>query len=137
MLAGAGAVAAGGTVAVLLPKSTTTNDQPPEPLAVEQASLPRDLFERGEYRGRVVRVGFELPLTPTADPLVWEYRPGLPPEHTPPTYRVHFDTRPEFGRPPHVVTGTVSHLDPDARRRVNRVPGVVVITSASVARPSP
>lgn len=106
------------------------------PAAVPHAELPRVVYENGEHRGRPVVVAFPLALTPTADPLVWEYRPGWPPEHTPPTYRLHFDAPPSFPvRPPVVVAGTVEGIDPDTTVRPNGVPGVVVLRHAAPASP--
>lgn len=103
------------------------------------AELPRALFERNEYRGSRVRLSFELPLTPTADQLVFEYRPGIPSDITAPTYRIHFERPPALGSNlPVVVVGTVKGLEPDNRVRLNRVPGAVAITGASVVpRESP
>ena len=129
-------VAAGVGVALWFQPGSTdgSSSKAIELLLVPCDDLPRAVFERGEYVGRSVRVGFELPLTPTADPLSWEYRPGIPPTAVPAVYRIHFERPPEFGRSmPVLVVGTVSRFEPDTRRRLNRVPGVVVITGASVA----
>lgn len=101
------------------------------------AELPRAVFERGEYRGSRVMVSFELPLTATADPLVWEYRPGIPADITAPTYRIHFERPPHPGSNlPVVVVGTVQGIDPDSRVRLNRVPGAVLLTGATVDLPT-
>ena len=140
LVVSAAAVAAGGG-AVLLNRVAAPAQPPatPDPVPVVVSHLPRALFERGEHRGQVVRLGFELPLTPTDDPLVWEYRPGLPASAATPTYRILFDRPPSFlPKPPHIVVGTVSHLEPDTRIRPNRVPGIVILTAAfAVAPPSP
>ncbi len=110
---------------------------PSNPALVPCSRLPRLLFERGEYAGQVVQVGFELPLTPTGDPLIWEYRPGVPSDIIPPTYRIVFERPPAFcPNPPVVVFGTVSRFEVDAARRLSRVPGVVVLTRASVVAPT-
>lgn len=132
----AGAVVIGVTSNPVPPQGS--NSPPPLPVLVERSKLPRALFERNEHRGQLVQIGFELPLVATADPLVWEYRPGVPFEHTPPTYRIHFDSAPSFPpKLPLVLTGVVDRFEPDARVRPSRVPGYVVLTSAAVARASP
>ncbi len=136
-----GCVVAGGVVVALssnraAPKGSNP-PPPPSPVLVERSKLPLALFERGEFRGVVVQVGFELPLTATDDPLVWDYRPGIPAANTPPTYRIHFNSTPSFPRTlPLVLTGYVDRFEPDTRLRPNRVPGYVVLTSASVVAPT-
>lgn len=130
--AGGLVLAAAGAVWVSWPKAVPA----PPPVAVPHADLPRMVYKAGSYRGRAVVVAFPLALTATPDPLVWEYRPGWPAEHTPPTYRIHFTAPPVFAdRPPHVVTGTVDGIDPDATIRPNGVPGVLVLRASAPASP--
>ena len=76
-----------------------------------------------------MRVAYPLPLHPTADPLVWDLRPGS--DTLPPTHRIHFDSVPTLSRSP-VVVGTVEGISADGVVRLNNVPGVVVIRGASV-----
>lgn len=110
--------------------------QPP-PAAVEDwpvADLPRHVYRTGAT-GQRVRVTFQFPLAPTADPCVFHYHPGHPPKVAPPTYRVHFDTPPALPAGAVLVEGTVGGIDPDLTRRLSGVPGVLVLRRASPASP--
>lgn len=102
---------------------------PPSPAAVHCSDLPADVYLRGEYIGKLVRVTFPYQLTPTADQNVYTFAPGT---NTPATYRLHFTAPPSPPQPPVVVVGTVEGVDPDGRIRPNGVPGVLVIRGASV-----
>lgn len=137
MVGGASVIAAGGVAWLVWPKVSPSPVDQPTP--VHRADLPKLVYRTGEHRGKLVRVAYDLPLVPTADPLVWEYRPGWPPDLTLPTHRLHFDAPPAFGRVlPVVVVGTVDRIDPDFRIRPNDVPGVVTILGCRVApEPSP
>lgn len=128
--------AAGLTAWAAWPKPTP----PPvatHPRPVHFSDLPRYVY-RGEYRGELVRVAFYRPLTPTADPLVWEFHPGEPASVVPATVRIHFAEPPDF--PPRslaVVVGTVEGIDADLVIRTNGVPGVLVLRAARVVPASP
>jgi hypothetical protein len=108
-----------------------------EPITVEPwpvASLPKHLYKTART-GFPVAVAFGVRLVPTADPLVWEYRPSQPPI-VPPTYVIHFITPPSFtGPPPYLVEGVVDRLVPDPVRRINGVPGYVRLVAASPQSP--
>jgi len=110
---------------------------PSEPARIHFSRLPPLVYTRGEYVGREVRTAFYRLPAPTADPLVWEYRPGRPANITPPSYRIVFDRPPEFGpKMPVAVVGTVTGITPDSRVRPDRVPGAVVLTAAFVDPPA-
>jgi len=108
-----------------------TRSEPP-PAAVHFSDLPKLVYHRRLYRGEVVRVAYPLRLSPTPDPLVYEFRPGS--DQLPPTHRVHFADPPALpARLPVVVVGTVEGIAPDLVMRTNNVPGAVVIRGAVVA----
>lgn len=87
--------------------------------------------------GSSVRVVFKLPLVPTSDPRVFEYRPGRPAGKVAPTVRVVFTDPPAAGRV-NAVVGTFSRVEYDSVLRPSRQFGVAVITSATPApAPSP
>lgn len=100
----------------------------PSPVAVHFSDLAPAVYYRGRYRGELVRVAYPIRLHPTADPLVWEFRPGS--DQLPPTHRIHFAEPPPSG--PLTVVGTVQGIEPDGVVRLNNVPGVVVIRGAVV-----
>ena len=132
VVGGAAVLAAGGVAWVVWPKSQPVS---PEPTPVHRADLPKLVYRTGEHRGKPVRVAYDLPLVPTADPLVWEYRPGWPPELTQPTHRLHFDAAPVFPAVlPLSIVGTVDRIEADFRIRPNDVPGVVVLRGCRVVR---
>jgi hypothetical protein len=83
--------------------------------------------------GHPVRVAFELPLLPTADPLVFDYHPGHPPSVFPPTVRVAFAEPPPLPLPAPlvVVIGILERRD-GSDRKTNGEVGVVVISGAAV-----
>ena len=83
-----------------------------------------------------VRVTFISHFTPTDDPLVFLYHPGVPATMYPPTVQVRFSTPPQFARPPFVVEGTYSRIDPDSLLRRSNHLGVVVITDAVLVPPA-
>lgn len=93
------------------------------------ADLPCHVYRTGAITP--ARVTFQIPLTPTADPCVWEYIPIYPPAGMPPTYRVHFPA--PVTAPPATVAGTAEMVEIDMRRRLNGVPGVLIFRVA----PSP
>ena len=99
-----------------------------QPVAVHFSDLAPAVYRRGHYRGQVVRIVYPSRLHPTADPLVWEFRPGS--DQLPPTHRIHFAESPPSGLL--TVLGTVDGIDPDGMVRLNNVPGVVVIRGAAV-----
>lgn len=103
---------------------------PTDPQPWPVASLPKHLYHSpGSVRS--ARVSFPLHLQPTADPLVWRYHPGHPPAVAPMTYEVHFDSPPSFPAvPPVTVTATVEGLKLDPVRRLNGVPGFIVLRHA-------
>lgn len=100
---------------------------PSEPARIHFSRLPPLVYTRGEYVGREVRTAFYRLPAPTADPLVYLFHPGEPVEVNPPTYRLHFGTPPVFADAPFVVVGTVDGIDTDLVRRLNGVPGVLVL----------
>ena len=102
---------------------------PSEPVPVHFSDLAPAVNLRGLHIGQRVRVAYPLPLHPTADPLVWDLRPGS--DTLPPTHRIHFAEVPTLSRSP-VVVGTVEGISADGVVRLNNVPGVVVIRGASV-----
>ena len=102
---------------------------PDEPVPVHFSDLAPAVNLRGQHLGQRVRVAYPLPLRPTPDPLVWEFRPGS--ESLPPTHRIHFADVPTLGRTP-VVVGTVEGIQADGIVRLNNVPGVVVLKGATV-----
>jgi hypothetical protein len=108
-----------------------------EPVPVTPSALPRLVYRTGAV-GHTVRVPFEAPLAPTADPRVWLYHPGTPHKAHPETIRVEFADPPALPLPAPlcVVVGRVDRIDIDLRRRLNQVPGCVVLTSASVVAPA-
>lgn len=75
-----------------------------------------------------VQIVLEFRPNSTADPLVWEYRPSSF-GTVPPSIQFHFRNVPKG--PFKTVTGTVSFLEFDLKRRVNGVPGVVVMGGCS------
>lgn len=121
-------------VAALVVVSCWPRPSPPavdaEPVSVHRSDLPRLVYRQGEYIGRSVRVAFPVRLAPTADPLVWNYRPGG--ANILPTHRLHFADPPEFGPLPVVVVGTVEGIAADLQVRPNGVPGVVVLRGCAV-----
>lgn len=95
---------------------------------------------RGVFAGRVgagerVTALFDFPLTPTADPRVWEYRPGVMGK-LPAAVRVEFldSAAVPVGVIVRAVTGVVS-FETDLLVRPNGVPGVVVISEAVAGPP--
>ena len=106
--------------------------------STEPASWPADTLPGHLYRTGAtdlpVRVGFPFPLSPTADPLVWNYHPGYPAEHTPPSYRIHFAEPPRLppAGQPIVITG-FALFEPDTLRRINGLPGVALVRAARLA----
>lgn len=77
-----------------------------------------------------VRVPFDDRLAPTADPTVFEYRPG---DLFPPSIRIEFAAPPTFGAGPGcVVVGRFVGVIPDGKRRPNGAAGCVLLTSAAV-----
>ena len=102
---------------------------PSEPVPVHFSDLPIAVYHRGHYLGERVRVAYPGRLHQTADPLVWEFRPGS--DSLPPTHRIHFEEVPMLSSSP-VVVGTVEGISADGVVRLNNVPGVVVIRGASV-----
>lgn len=107
---------------------------PSDPVYWPVSELPKSL--RDGLPSGPVRVSFLLPLTSTADPLVWHYHPGRPVEVAPATYSIRFVREPKFpARLPVTVEGFAAFA-PDGVRRVNGVPGVVVLSDA-VLRESP
>lgn len=98
-------------------------------MPVHFSDLAPSVYKRGLHLGDRVRVAYPLPLHPTADPLVWDLRPGS--DTLPPTHRIHFDSVPTLSRSP-VVVGTVEGITADGVVRLNNVPGVVVIRGAVV-----
>lgn len=116
-------------VAVALWTNRPTHDTAdPQPVAVHFSDLAPAVYRRGSYRGQVVRIVYPSRLHPTADPLIWEFRPGS--DQLPPTHRIHFAEAPPSG--PLTVVGTVQGIEPDGVVRLNNVPGVVVIRGAVV-----
>ncbi len=110
--------------------------QPAPRPAVEEwptADLPKHVW-RTRYSGRV-RVTFQFPLAPTADPRVFLYHPGHPAKVAPPTYRVHFAEPPSLPTGAVLVEGTAEPIAPDLVRRTNGVPGVLVLTAAVPVSP--
>lgn len=90
---------------------------------------PKALFAGADVPATVC-VAFTHRPTPTADPLVWLYHPSSPPVG-PPYYEIHFG-RPKWGNTaPFRVEGT-PHLRKDGLRRINRVPGTVILAGASL-----
>lgn len=127
------AVLGGVALAVLFCRPAPAPVVSPVPQPWPTAELPKHVF-RTRFAGRV-RVTFQFPLQPTADPLVWHYHPGHPPKIAPPTYRVHFLTIEQAltvsgDTVAVVVEGTVEGIAPDLVRRVSGVPGVLVLRGA-------
>ncbi len=122
-------------VVVVLSTRLESRPQPAETVAVHVSDLAPAVYRKGAYRGQLVRVAYPLRLHPTADPLVWEFRPGS--DGLPPTHRVKFTDPPHFPeRMPVIVVGTVEGIEPDSVIRLNNVPGVVVIRGARVVPPT-
>lgn len=100
----------------------------PAPPAAVSTYSPAELCReyKGKPGGATVLVYFNTVLpVPTADPLVWEYRPGVPAENFSPTVRMHFDSLP--GTPPAEVTGRVAGWEADFLPRRSRAGGVLVL----------
>ena len=126
MLAAVLMAGAGIYLSVTCPEPTTPAGVAP----AHYSDLPRDVYRTGRT-GHTVRVAYPFRLHPTADPLVWEFRPGSVP--TAVTHRVTFTESPEFpARLPVVVEGVVVGIDTDLIIRPNRVPGVLLISSGRV-----
>lgn len=126
-----GVVAAGAAFLFYRPAPEST---PPAVQPWPVGDLPKHLYRSGQT-GLRVRVAFQMPLQPTADPLVFLYHPGWPPRTIPPTYRVHFDSPPTLPAGAVVVEGTAERIEPDDTRRLNGVPGLLVLRGAAPARP--
>lgn len=137
VLAGGGVVAVAAMVGMPFacqPADTLPEPTPPatEPARVHFSKLPSLVYAKGEHVGREVRTAFYRPLVATADPLVYHFHPGEPAEVVPATYRLHFDSSPVFGDSPCVVVGTVEGIDADLVKRLNGVPGVLVLRACRV-----
>lgn len=88
--------------------------------------LPK-LAMSGTAIGKRASVLFDFPLRPTADPLVWEYRPSLAGVY-PVTVVVRFRSAPS-GEIRSIV-GVVSKFEYDIKTRMNSIPGFAVVTDA-------
>jgi len=91
-------------------------------------------FARMSYQGRAprtARVLLQFPARPTADPLVWEYRPSVA-GTVPPSIRFHF-AEPPAG-PFLAVEGVAAPFELDIHRRVSNLPGVAVLTGCRVVQ---
>lgn len=125
-MAVAGLLVSAGICLVVRSQSTTVHGPESWPVG----ALPKHAYKTGRGGFDAV-VSFQHPLTPTADPLVFHYHPGHPPAVVPATYEVRFAAPPDFPpSPPYVVRGRVSHVEPDLVRRVNGVPGRLVLLAA-------
>lgn len=119
----------------------------PTPLATAPTTAPRyataaglvksvyDPVEKGGTpdTGFWVRIPFEEKLLPSEnDPRIWHYYPT---KLLAPSIRVEFENPPALPLPAPVcvVVGHVERFDRDGGRRLNGIPGLVVITSAHVA----
>jgi len=130
------AVVAGVLLAFAVGRQPESVSPSEKPVRIQFSQLPLAVFERGRYVGHKVRVAFYRPLTPTDDPLVYHFHPGEPVEVVPPTYRLHFASPPEF-RSHVVVVGTVEGVHPDYVKRINGVPGVLVLRACQVPPDAP
>lgn len=97
------------------------------PVPYRAADLPR-LVHDGKVRGPI-RVLLRFPAVPTADPLVWEYRPSLY-GTLPPSIVFRFQSPPLA--PFTVVEGESVTMSYDLLRRKGDVPGFVVVSACSV-----
>lgn len=88
---------------------------------------PAELCKANLPPGTIVRIYFRLPLTPTADPLIWEYRPGHPVELIPPTMRVFFAH--PVHTPPEYITARIDGWQEDLLQRHNKKTAALVLTA--------
>ncbi len=113
-------------------EARNTDDSTQRPATVHDLCEAAFNGELGYY----VRLPLQLPLTPTEDPRIFEYRPGLPSWAFAPVIRIVFKEKPPAIARKCVIVGWVDRIEPDDRPRRSRHLGVVVITSATLA-PSP
>ncbi len=80
--------------------------------------------------GKVVEIPLNYDLVPTTNPLVWEYRPGFPPEMISPVLVVEFLP----GQvPSRMITGRVSAVVMDTLTRPSGFHFYAVISSATAS----
>lgn len=132
LVGGVSVLAIAGVTLLVWPKQVPQDHQP---TPVPFSKLPVVVYRKGEHVGRQVLVSFYRPLTATPDPLVYHFHPGEPAIVVPATYRLHFDSPPPLTAS--TVIGTVEGIDPDGIRRLNGVPGLVVLRGCRVLPSSP
>ena len=130
------AVAAGVLLAWGFSAERVRPGETTEPVRVHFSQLPTLVYARSQFVGQRVRVAFYRPLTPTDDATVYHFHPGEPVQVTPATYRLHFVEPPTFGSRV-VVVGTVGGVEPDFVKRLNAVPGVLVLTDCRALADEP
>jgi hypothetical protein len=113
----------------------TTDFQPGRPAAGAEKAVAWPVYDLPKAvaagaKPHLVSVAFTHRPTPTSDPLVWLYHPTSPPAG-PPYYEIHFTKPPEWkDTAPFIVEGHAAFRS-DAKRRISRVPGAVILNSAS------
>ena len=90
---------------------------------------PAELCRSRQPAGTPVLVFFRIPPVPTADPRVWEYRPGQPAKLYAPTVRLTFAE--PVHAPPREVRGVTAGRTIDFLERTSRAPGVMELAGCT------
>ena len=100
------------------------------PPAVQKSAIltAPDLCNKPNPIGMKVTVPFHK-LTPTANPLVWDYHTGYPAKLYPVGIRVIFENMPFITTKP-IISGIVTALMTDNVPRPTKTLGIIVISSA-------